>query len=149
MQGNVRKPVEHRMEAAKMGVSLIERMDCIEAYCVGSDLSRGHAIDGCTEHACAPYACSYALIVAQNMMQCPSSVWPMRGRGIVHRYLPLMKHNYSEQQDVLADIVQKIPAPEDDDDNEAQSTAQSPLRIPTKKKAKQRRKNKKKKGRKK
>lgn len=124
------------MEAAKMGVSLIEKLDCIEACCVGSDLSRGHAIDGCTEHACAPYACSFALIVAQKYDAMPSSVWPMRGRSIVHRYLPLMKHNYSEQNDVLADIEQKIPAPKDDDDNEAQSTAQSLLRIPTKKKAK-------------
>jgi len=59
-----------------------------------------------------------------------------------------MKHFYSEQQDVLADIEQKFPAPENNG-NEAQSTAPSTLRTPTKKKVKQRRKNKKNRGRKK
>ena len=143
-------PTELRSEAAKMGVSIVEKLECIAAGCNGPE-STGR----CTEHAPVQYACQLAFHVAQDMMQCPRSTWPANGRYTVHRYIPAMRRQFGEEDVDVANIERNIPVPEEQGDDT------SPIKKPTsisntKKKSNQHskkggrtNKNKKKKGRKK
>lgn len=150
--GEFGTPVKILSEAAKMGVSLIERIECIAANCIGPKSSGIITTCRCTEHAPVAHSLRYAFNNAQIMMRCPSSLWPTNGRDIVHRYLPIMKLVYGEGDDDIAEIEREIPAPENRD-NQVLSQARPAMPLAAEKKAKQRRKNrgrtnKKKKGRK-
>jgi hypothetical protein len=144
-------PAKHRSEAARMGISIVEKLECIAVGCNGPE-STGR----CTkQHAPVQDACLLAFHAAQDMIQCSSSVWPANGPGTVHRYIPAMRLQYGKEDEDVADIERKIPDPKDKQGNHTSPIKKKSISIPNaNNKAKPSnkkggRKNNKKKGRKK
>ena len=143
-------PTKNYTEAAEMRVSYVERLECIAGGCIDSDSSDSSTTGDALEQTLVPFACGFAYRVAQQMLRCPSSRWPANGRDVVHRYIPLMKVMYGEDNDDIANIERKIVP--SNVQGGVVALGRSALPQAAEKKAKQRRKrrgrtNKKKKGR--
>lgn len=143
-------PDRNRSDAARMGISIIEKFECIAASCNGLE-STGR----CTKcHAPVYDACQLAFHTAQDMIQCSSSVWPANGPGTVHRYIPAMRLMYGNEDEDVANIERRIPLPKDKQGNHTSPVKKKTISIPNvnskakKKNKKGGRTNNKKKGRK-
>ena len=107
-------PDRHRSEAARIGISIIEKLECIAVGCNGPESSGGR----CTkQHAPVHDACHLAFHIAQDMIQCSSSIWPANGPGTVHRYIPDMHLQYGKEEEDVANVERRIPSPKDKQGN--------------------------------
>ena len=146
-------PDELRRKAIQMGVSLVEKLECIAAGCICSPSTARHMLGRYNENAPVPFASKNALHIAKLMMKIPPSTWRKNECRVVHRYLPMLKVMCSKEGlDFLHDIERKIPSPPNVE-SEALTTVNPSFPVAAKMKAKQRRKrggrtNKKRKGRK-
>ncbi len=138
-----------RSNAIKMGVCLIERLECIAAGSLCPTSTLMDAFDGCSENPPVLFAVKYALLIAKLMRQSPSSHWPEKARHIVYRYLPIMEVMQDGQnEEFINDIKQGIPEPTNSE-SEALPTASPTFPVAVQMRAKQRRKKRgRKKGRK-
>jgi hypothetical protein len=119
-------PDRHRSDAARMGISLVEKLECIAVGCNGPE-STGR----CTkQHAPVQDACQLAFHAAQDMMQCSSSVWPANGPGTVHRYIPAMRLQFGKEDEDVANIERRIPNPNDKQGNHTSPIKKKPISIP-------------------
>ncbi|OEU17854.1 hypothetical protein FRACYDRAFT_238282 [Fragilariopsis cylindrus CCMP1102] len=119
-------PDRHRSDAARMGISIIEKFECIAASCNGPELSG----ERCTQqHAPVQDASQLAFHVAQDMIQCSSSVWPANGPNTVHRYIPAFRLQYGKEDEDVVEIELRIPSPKDKEGNHTSPIKKKPLLI--------------------
>ena len=94
-------------EAARIGISLVLRMECVAVGCLdhGSSERRG------TEHPILQDAMTTIFHAAQDLMRCPKSTWPNNAQAVVHSYIPAMRLQFGNSDSDVAEIENKIPAP--------------------------------------
>ena len=120
-------PDRHRSEAARMGISIIEKLECIAVGCNGPESSG----ERCTkQHAPVQDASHFAFHVAQDMMQCSSSVWPENGPCTIRRYIPAMRLMYGKEDEDVANIERRILSPKDKQGNHTSPIKKKPISIP-------------------
>ncbi|OEU06873.1 hypothetical protein FRACYDRAFT_252779 [Fragilariopsis cylindrus CCMP1102] len=121
-------PDRLRSDAARMGISIIEKLECIAVGCNGPESSG----ERCTkQHAPVQDASQHAFHVAQDMMQCSSSVWPANGPNTVHRYIPAFRLQYGKEDEDVVEIELRIPSPKDKEGNHTSPIKKKPLLIPS------------------
>ena len=121
-------PDRLRSDAARMGISIIEKLECIAVGCNGPESSG----ERCTkQHAPVQDASHFAFHVAQDMMQCSSSVWPANGPNTVHRYIPAFRLQYGKEDEDVVEIELRIPSPKDKEGNHTSPIKKKPLLIPS------------------
>lgn len=88
-------------DTAKLRINIVKKLEGIAAGHITGNLN---SISNTPIHE----ASELAYQVAQDMMQCPSAVWPMDGPDFVHRYIPAMRRQLGDTDEDIEHIERAI-----------------------------------------
>lgn len=90
-------------KAASASFQKVLKIECIASGCDGQNHGRDEII-----HPVQYQSAVTMFHACQDLLSCPSVMWPKSVRKMVHRYLPPMKLQFGESDEDIESIEQKL-----------------------------------------
>ena len=96
-------PNELRSKAASAAMKQVLKFECIASECDGRDHPSGEII-----HSVVYKASTVMFHACQDLVVCPSSMWPNDALKMIKRYIPAMKLQFGDIEVDVANLKRKI-----------------------------------------